>query len=67
LNTVTEQAPPGKYIIQAAFMADGKSQAAKTLVADAVESVSLGKPGEPIILNLSNSGQMKLPDVKQIL
>ncbi len=67
LQTVTEKATPGQYSLQAAFMADGKSQAAKTLVADAVESVSLGKPGEPIVLNLTNSGTMKLPDVKQIM
>ncbi len=67
LKTITEKAPPGHYMLQAAFMSDGKSQAAKTLVADAVESVSLGKPGEPIVLNLTNSGTMKLPDVKQIM
>jgi len=67
VKTVTEQAPPGIYTLKAGFMADGKSQAAQTLIADAVESVSLGKPGEPIVLNLTNSGMIKLPDVKQIL
>ncbi|VAW94128.1 Flagellar basal-body rod modification protein FlgD [hydrothermal vent metagenome] len=67
IKTITEQAVPGKYTLQAAYMSDGKSQAAETLVADSVESVSLGKPGEPIVLNLTNSGMMKLPDVKQIL
>jgi len=67
VKTLTDKALPGIYSLQAGFMTDGKSQAAQTLVADAVESVSLGKPGEPIILNLTNSGQMKLPDVKQIL
>jgi len=66
-KTITEQAPPGNYSLQAGFLVDGKSQAAKVLVSDGVESVSLGKPGEPIVLNLSNSGKMNLSDVKQIL
>jgi len=67
LQSVTEKVAPGKYTLQAGFMVEGKSQAAKTLVADAVESVSLGKPGEPIVLNLTNTGKINLPDVKQIL
>ncbi|MFV1983674.1 MAG: flagellar hook assembly protein FlgD [Thiohalomonadales bacterium] len=67
VQTITAKAPPGQYTLQAGFMINGKAQAAETLVADAVESVSLGKPGEPIVLNLTNSGMVKLPDVKQIL
>jgi len=67
VKTMTEQATPGQYSLQAGFLVDGKSQAAKVLVSDAVESVSLGKPGEPIVLNLTNSGKMNLHDVQQIL
>ncbi|MFV2059504.1 MAG: flagellar hook assembly protein FlgD [Gammaproteobacteria bacterium] len=67
VKTVTERAAPGVYTLKAGFMSEGKTQAAQTLVSDAVESVSLGKPGEPIVLNLTNSGMIKLPDVKQIL
>ncbi len=62
-----ERAAAGSYRIVAEALVDGKPQAVDTLVVDAVESVSLGQPGQPMTLNLSQAGSTRLTNVKQIL
>jgi len=62
-----QRAPAGTYRITAEALVDGKPQAVNTLVVDAVESVSLGKPGQPMTLNLSHAGSTRLTSVKQIM
>jgi len=62
-----QRAQAGTYRITAEALVDGKPQAVNTLVVDAVESVSLGQPGQPMTLNLSQAGSTRLTNVKQIL
>ncbi len=61
------RAPAGTYRITAEALVDGKPQAVNTLVVDAVESVSLGQPGQPMTLNLGHAGSTSMNNVKQIL
>jgi hypothetical protein len=49
------------------MVADGKPQAVNTLITDKVQSVSLGKPGEPVTLHLATAGKTSLADIKQIM
>ena len=62
-----ERAAPGNYRISAQIMADGKPQNVDTLTVDSVQSVSLGKPGEGVTLNLANAGTTRLAGVKEIM
>ncbi len=62
-----ERASSGVYTITAEIEVEGKPQGADTLVVDRVDSVSLGKQGQGITLNLANSGASKLSQVKQIM
>ena len=61
------QAKAGKYSVQAQMQTDGKPQAVNTLIADKVQSVSLGKPGEPVTLHLAAAGKTSLAEIKQIM
>lgn len=61
------QANPGKYTVQAEMTTDGEPQAVSTLIIDKVQSVSLGKPGEPVTLHLTTAGKTSLADIKQIM
>lgn len=61
------KAKPGKYTVQAQMQTGGKPQAVNTLIADKVQSVSLGKPGEPVTLHLAGEGKTSLADIKQIM
>lgn len=61
------QSPAGVYSIKAEFQADGKSQSAETMVIDNVESVSIGKQGQGITLNLANAGSKSMGDVREIM
>ena len=61
------QANSGLYTIQAQSEIDGKTQAVKSLITDNVQSVSLGKPGEPVTLHLANAGSTSLAEIKQIM
>ena len=66
-DAATQQAVPGKYKIRAEVIVDGKPEPVDTLVRDKVESVSLGKGIKSITLNLSNSGSVTLPKVKEVM
>ena len=61
------QASAGKYTVQAEMTTDGEPQALSTLIIDRVQSVSLGKIGEPVTLHLTTAGKTSLADIKQIM
>jgi len=61
------QANAGKYTVQAEMTTDGEPQALSTLIIDKVQSVSLGKIGEPVTLHLTTAGKTSLADIKQIM
>jgi flagellar basal-body rod modification protein FlgD len=62
-----EAAAPGTYKIAATTQVDGKAQALTTSLAATVDSVTLGKSGQGITLNLSGIGPVALADVKQVM
>ncbi len=59
-------AAPGVYRIKAEAMVDGKNVAVDTLVAARVESVTLGRAGQGITLNLSGLGAVDFAQVRRI-
>lgn len=59
-------AAPGKYRIQATAQVDGVTQAIDTLIDAKVESVTLGKNGQELNLNLIGLGTVALSSVRQI-
>lgn len=59
-------AAPGTYRIQATAQIDGVTQAIDTLVDAKVESVTLGKNGQELNLNLIGLGTIALSSVRQI-
>lgn len=59
--------PPGTYHIEAGMLFDGQTYALETLVSSRVDSVTMPRNGQGIVLNLSNGGQAALADVKQIM
>lgn len=61
------QANNGKYSVKAEMLTDDKPQALDTLISDKVQSVSLGKPGEPVTLHLATAGKTSLAEIKQIM
>ncbi len=62
-----QAAAEGTYIVTAEGLLDGQAAAIDTRVAAAVESVSLGGPGEGIVLNLAGIGAVPLAQVTEIL
>jgi flagellar basal-body rod modification protein FlgD len=60
------QLPAGNYAIQAVATSGGQSLAAETRINARVESVSLGKPGEPLLLNVQGLGKINFEDIREI-
>ncbi|MDH5361453.1 MAG: flagellar hook assembly protein FlgD [Gammaproteobacteria bacterium] len=59
--------PPGLYNIQANANINGQNQAMQTMVASRVESVSVGKGGQGVSLNLAGLGSMDFNNVREIM
>lgn len=59
-------ANPGRYYLVANAQQDGETVAVPTLVTDRVESVTLGRPGQETVLNLSALGSVGINDVQEI-
>jgi len=59
-------APAGVYKVVAEANIDGEKVAVGTLVADKVDSVTIGRAGQGTILNLSSLGSVGLADVREI-
>ncbi len=62
-----ERALAGAYSVGASIVVDGSTYAADTLIANRVDSVTLGGGAAGMQLNLSTGGSVDLSQVKQIL
>lgn len=61
------QMPPGMYRISTEAFMDGTTKSVGVRVAARVESVSMGKPGQGITLNLTGVGAVNFNDVSEIM
>ena len=59
--------PPGLYRVAADANINGQNQAMPTLVASRVESVSVGRGGQGVSLNLAGLGSMDFNNVREIM
>ena len=66
-NTEGTRMPPGLYFIEADMLYEGQSYALDTLVSSRVDSVTMARDEQGIILNLPGGGQVALANVKQIM
>jgi len=62
-----QQYPPGVYGISADSRLGQRSEALQTFANTSVESVTIGKGGQGLTLNLTGIGSYGMSDVKQIL
>ncbi len=67
LDAAGDPAAAGEYRLRAEYAAGGRTVAADTLVAARVDSVTVGKPGEGIRLNLAGRGPADFGDVRRIM
>lgn len=58
-------APPGVYYIESDMLFDGKAVALETMVSSRVDSVTMGRGGDGVVLNLSGGGQTTLANIRQ--
>ncbi len=61
-----ESAAAGKYIVTAQALIDGKDQALNTVIEAQVESVTLGRGSQGLMVNLAGLGAAAFNEVKQI-
>lgn len=66
LNEAGERAESGYYYISAEAQANGESYAVPTLINASVESVTLGKGGQGLTLNLSDGSTVGFETVREI-
>lgn len=59
-------APPGQYRISASAVIDDQTVSPYILMEAVVESVSIGQPGQPLLLNLAGVGAVPFNDVAEI-
>ncbi len=67
LSDSGQQVPPGSYSVSLSATFDGDTQAVDSLVAAKVESVTLGKAGAGMQLNLAGMGPVDTSQVRQLL
>ncbi len=66
-NTNGDAVAPGTYFIEADILYEGQAVAMETLISSRVESVTMARNGQGILLNLSSGDQAALANVKQIM
>lgn len=59
-------APPGQYQISASAVIDDQTSSPYLMTEAVVESVSIGQPGQPLMLNLAGVGQVPFNNVAEI-
>lgn len=59
--------PPGDYTVSASALINDTSEALKTNIVAPVDSVTLGRQGEGMKLNIAGVGAMRMDQVKEIL
>ncbi|MDH5694570.1 MAG: flagellar hook assembly protein FlgD [Gammaproteobacteria bacterium] len=57
----------GNYTISATTFIDGKTEAVETLIVAPVDSVTLGKQGSGMKLNITGYGELRVSEVREIL
>ena len=62
-----EPATPGHYRIAVEAQAGGENKAAETLLLSRVDSVTLGKGGKGVTLNLAGLGTVNFSEVREIM
>lgn len=62
-----QAAPPGVYQVSADAVLDGTVTAVETRVAAKVESVSIGRGGQGVVLNVAGLGAVPLSEITQIM
>lgn len=67
INAKGEPMPPGTYNVRATATIDGKSTSLETMVIAPVSSVTLGRNGEQMSLNISGVGERRIDQVREIL
>ena len=60
-------ADPGQYKFSANILYEGKQEGVGMLIADTVSSVTLGKNGEGMKVNLTDNGSLDFTDIKRIM
>jgi flagellar basal-body rod modification protein FlgD len=60
-------ASPGQYKFSASVLYQGKQEGVSMLIADTVSSVTLGKNGEGMKVNLTYNGSLDLGEIKRIM
>lgn len=66
-NTGGDPVVSGVYFIEADILYEGQAVAVETLVSSRVESVTMARDGQGIMLNLSSGDRAALADIKQIM
>ncbi len=66
-NDDGERVAPGAYQIEADMQQGGQSFALDTLISSKVDSVTMGRNGQGITLNVSGVGPVALANVKQVM
>jgi flagellar basal-body rod modification protein FlgD len=66
-NTAGDAVAPGVYFIEADILYEGQAVAVETMVSSRVESVTMARDGQGIMLNLSSGDRAALADIKQIM
>ena len=67
LNESGTAAAPGNYVIGAAVQVNGQNEAASTLIASQVESVTLNQHQPGLTLNLKGMGTVNMDDIRLLL
>jgi flagellar basal-body rod modification protein FlgD len=67
LNTEGEAAAPGDYRIATIVSRGNQVENAQTLVGATIESVTLGRNGQGLTLNIAGEGSLRLSEVDRIL
>ncbi|WP_405228927.1 flagellar hook assembly protein FlgD [Lentisalinibacter sediminis] len=67
MNTEGEAAAPGNYRVSTIVSRGNQVENAQTLVGATIESVTLGRNGQGLTLNIAGEGSLRLSEVDRIL
>jgi len=67
LNNQGEMMPSGTYGLRATALLDEKTKSLETMVIAPVESVTLGRNGQPMKMNVANIGERTMDQIREIL
>ena len=67
INAKGETMPPGTYGVRASATVDSKMTSLETMVIAPVSSVTLGRNGQQMMLNVSGVGERRMDQIREIL